>query len=262
MEGETVLITGANGFLGKHMVDLFLSKGAVVLATDLSADYSCKLTKNYDKFHYFKMDITDINQVIFTFDLIYEQCIFPNTIINNAAINPKIENDNITTMSRLENYDLEIWNKEISVGLSGAFTVTKSYVKILLRNNLKGNIVNIASDLGVIAPDQRLYSKPTDDKLCAAVKPVSYSVIKHGLIGLTKYLATYNPELIRANSISPGGFYNGQDQEFIDKLIKLIPQGRMAELKDIDGVLLLLCRAGSEYITGQNIIIDGGRSIW
>jgi NAD(P)-dependent dehydrogenase (short-subunit alcohol dehydrogenase family) len=262
MDGQTVLITGASGFLGQHMVEVLLSNGATVLATDLNKSHNGTKNTSHHRFHYFSMDVGDLNEVKTTFDQIYDQNLFPNTIINNAAINPKVENKNITSMSRLENYDLAVWNEEINVGLTGAFIVTQCYLSKVLEDGIHGNIINIASDLGVIAPDQRLYREPTENPINAAVKPASYSVIKHGLVGFTKYLATYYPELIRANSISPSGFYNNQDEGFVTKLVNLIPKGRMAELNDINGILLLLCDEKSEYITGQNIVVDGGRSTW
>ena len=121
--------------------------------------------------------------------------------------------------------------------------------------NIKGVVINIASDLGVIAPDQRIYE---DD-----VKPVDYSVTKHGIIGLTKYLATYYADKgIRVNSISPSGVYTDQPKEFVDKLSNLIPMGRMAHKDEYKGAIVYCCSNESSYMTGHNLIIDGGRTIW
>ena len=127
-----------------------------------------------------------------------------------------------------------------------------------------GVILNIASDLGVIAPDQRLYRQPhiTRDEE-QPVKPVTYSVIKHGLIGLTRYLATYWAEQgVRVNAISPGGVFNNQDPAFVEKLTRLIPMGRMAAVDEYCAAIQFLCSDASSYMTGQNIVIDGGRSVW
>ena len=127
----------------------------------------------------------------------------------------------------------------------------------------RGVIVNIASDLGVIAPDQRLYRQdglPEDQQ---PVKPVTYSVIKAGLIGLTRYLATYWAEAgVRVNAISPGGVSNSQPDEFVARLNKLIPMGRMAEVGEYQGAVLFLCSDASSYMTGANLIVDGGRTCW
>jgi NAD(P)-dependent dehydrogenase (short-subunit alcohol dehydrogenase family) len=127
-----------------------------------------------------------------------------------------------------------------------------------------GVILNIASDLGVIAPDQRLYRR--DDATFEAeqpVKPVTYSVIKHGLVGLTKYLATYWAERgVRVNALSPGGVYTSQDPVFVDRLVALIPMGRMAKVTEYRAAVQFLCSDASRYMTGQNIVVDGGRSVW
>jgi NAD(P)-dependent dehydrogenase (short-subunit alcohol dehydrogenase family) len=127
-----------------------------------------------------------------------------------------------------------------------------------------GVILNIASDLGVIAPDQRLYRKAdAASEAEQPVKPVTYSVIKHGLVGLTKYLATYWADRnVRVNALSPGGVYNQQDPAFVARLTQLIPMGRMADRTDYRGIVQFLCSDASRYMTGQNVVIDGGRSVW
>ena len=127
----------------------------------------------------------------------------------------------------------------------------------------QGAIVNVASDLAVIAPDQRLYRQPglSDDK--QPVKPVTYSVVKTGLIGLTRYLATYWADCgVRVNAISPGGVYNDQPEEFVQRLSNLIPMGRMANADEYQAAIIYLCSDASSYMTGTNLIVDGGRSSW
>jgi NAD(P)-dependent dehydrogenase (short-subunit alcohol dehydrogenase family) len=125
-----------------------------------------------------------------------------------------------------------------------------------------GVIVNVASDLGVIAPDQRLYRKEGVPEDQQPVKPVTYSVVKTALIGLTRYLSTYwTANNIRVNSISPGGVFAGQPDEFTAKLHQLIPMGRMANQDEYQGAILFLCSDASSYMTGQNLIVDGGRSV-
>ncbi len=124
-------------------------------------------------------------------------------------------------------------------------------------------ILNVASDLALIAPDQRLYG---DDSLPAdqqPVKPVSYSVVKSALIGLTRYLATYWADRgVRCNAISPGGVFNGQPEAFVQKLTQLVPMGRMAGIDEYQGAILFLCSDASSYMTGANLVIDGGRTCW
>ena len=122
---------------------------------------------------------------------------------------------------------------------------------------------NIASDLAVISPDQRIYKMDNVDEINQPVKPITYSVIKHGIIGLTKYLSTYwSNKNIRVNALSPGGVFNDQDEVFVKKLINLIPMNRMANVDEYKAAIIFLCSDASSYMTGQNLIIDGGRSVW
>ena len=124
-------------------------------------------------------------------------------------------------------------------------------------------ILNIASDLGVIAPDQRIYKKAKLKEKSQSAKPVTYSVVKHGLIGLTKYLATYwAHQGVRVNALSPGGVYAGQDKELVRKLEDLIPMGRMAREDEYKAAVLFLISKASSYMTGANLIVDGGRTCW
>jgi NAD(P)-dependent dehydrogenase (short-subunit alcohol dehydrogenase family) len=127
----------------------------------------------------------------------------------------------------------------------------------------EGVILNIASDLSIFAPDQRLYKKDGLQPEQQPVKPVTYSVIKHGLIGLTKYLATYWADRgVRCNALSPGGVFNEQGEEFVKKLTNLIPMNRMASKDEYRGAVQFLCSDASAYMNGQNITMDGGRSVW
>ena len=127
----------------------------------------------------------------------------------------------------------------------------------------KGVILNITSDLWIIAPDQRIYKKEGLAENEQTVKPVTYSVIKHGLNGLSKYLATYwEDKGVRVNSISPGGVFNNQDSEFVERLSKLIPMGRMAYKDEYKAAIVFMVSDASSYMTGANLVIDGGRSCW
>ena len=176
-----------------------------------------------------------------------------DVLINNAAVDYK-PTKKIKKKISFENSGINSWRKEIDVGLTGAYISCKILGSEISKKG--GVIVNISSDLSIIAPDQRLYSHLN------TVKPATYSVVKHGLIGLTKYLAAYwAKKKVRVNAISPGGVYNSQDKIFLKKIKSLIPMGRMAEPNEYREAIKFLCTDASKYMTGQNIIIDGGRSI-
>jgi NAD(P)-dependent dehydrogenase (short-subunit alcohol dehydrogenase family) len=148
------------------------------------------------------------------------------------------------------------------VGLTGAFLCSQIIGSELARRR-RGVIVNVASDLALIAPDQRIYRQgglPVEQQ---PVKPVTYSVVKTGLLGLTRYLATYWAEAgVRVNAISPGGVQSGQPEDFVRRLSELIPLGRMANQNEYQAAILFLCSDASSYMTGANLVIDGGRTCW
>ncbi len=154
---------------------------------------------------------------------------------------------------------LRIFN--LDAGLTGAFLCSR-IVGTHMVSNGGGVILNIASDLGVIAPDQRIYQQPDYPENEQPVKPVTYSVIKHGLIGLTKYLVTYWIDNIRVNALSPGAFYTNQPVDFVKKLTDPIPMGRMAHHDEYKAAVLFLVSDASPYRTGANLVVDGGWVYW
>jgi NAD(P)-dependent dehydrogenase (short-subunit alcohol dehydrogenase family) len=196
-------------------------------------------------------------------NLLDSQGIAISILINNAAINPKYTSENSgTVFSRVENLSLDDWNHQVSVGLTGAFICSKHFGSKMAINK-SGVILNISSDLSVISPDQRLYKSSEKEEISQPVKPITYSVIKSGLVGMTKYLATYwSANGVRVNALSPGGIYEGQSEEFVKKITNLIPLGRMAKSSEYRSAVQFLCSDASSYMTGQNIVIDGGRSVW
>jgi NAD(P)-dependent dehydrogenase (short-subunit alcohol dehydrogenase family) len=183
-------------------------------------------------------------------------------LINNAANNPRVEQPSEVNFSRFEHFPLQQWNDDLAVGLTGAFLCSQVIGTEMAKQG-RGVIVNVASDLALIGPDQRLYRKPGLPDHLQPVKPVSYSIVKSGLIGLTRYLATYWADRgVRVNAISPGGVRNGQPEDFLAKLSSLIPLGRMAAIDEYQGAILFLCSDASSYMTGSNLVVDGGRTCW
>ena len=188
-------------------------------------------------------------------------------LINNAANNPKMENSSEVNFSRFESFPLEQWHADIAVGLTGALLCSQALGSYMARtfheSGRRGVILNIASDLAVIAPDQRIYRQPGLPERLQPVKPVTYSVVKSGLVGLTRYLATYWANSgVRVNAISPGGVFNGQPDAFVEKLTNLIPMSRMACADEYQGAVMFLVSDASSYMTGHNLVIDGGRTAW
>lgn len=184
-------------------------------------------------------------------------------LVNNAANNPKVEEGGGRNFSRLENFSLEMWQADMAVGLTGAFLCAKYFGTAIARNAQGGSIVNISSDLGLIAPDQRIYRKAGLLEDQQPVKPVTYSVIKTGLIGLTRYLATYwAHRSVRCNALCPGGVEDGQSDAFLREVCARIPLGRLAQKHEYQGALVFLLSDAASYLNGSILQADGGRSVW
>ena len=269
LQSKTVLITGGAGFLGSHFAASLLQNDCTVVISDLCSD-SLAFAKDKLKhlfpdgrLHTVVLDVTSQSSIIEASQKLDSLSLNVDTLINNAAINPKVDGDGLlSNPSRLENFELDSWNQEINVGLTGAFLCTKVFGEKMAQNGF-GNIINIASDLAVIAPNQSIYATPGISEQDQNKKPVTYSVIKHGLVGLTKYTATYWADKnVRCNSLSPGGVFNSQDPLFVERLTSLIPLQRMCELRDLEGAIQFLCSDASSYMNGHNLVLDGGRSIW
>ena len=269
LQGKTAVITGAAGLLGIVHSRALLSIGATVILTDIDIEKlkiaKAVLSQEFDasSVHLHVMDVTSEESVESVYKSIKNIGLRVDVLINNAAINPTASSlvDNIRT-TRLENFSLDRWTNELNVGLTGAYLCSKIFGSAMALDGNGGVILNIASDLSVIAPDQNLYRQDGLADNMQPVKPITYSVIKTGLIGLTRYLSSYWPDKgVRANALSPGGVYIDQDQEFVTRLEKLIPMGRMAKPDEYIGAIQFLCSDASLYMNGQNIVIDGGRSV-
>jgi len=269
LSGKWALITGGAGMLGKEHAVALLEIGAKVVLWDVNKDNLARvandLTKNFSEQSLMTtvVDISQESEVLAACNLLDSQGIAISILINNAAINPKYTSENSgTVFSRVENLSLDDWNHQVSVGLTGAFICSKHFGSKMAINK-SGVILNISSDLSVISPDQRLYKSSEKEEISQPVKPITYSVIKSGLVGMTRYLATYwSANGVRVNALSPGGIYEGQSEEFVKKITNLIPLGRMAKSSEYRSAVQFLCSDASSYMTGQNIVIDGGRSVW
>jgi len=234
LHGKVIVITGATGVLGRKHAEAVACYGGTPILLDLSQqvvdDFANKLNERYrvDSVG-FSIDITDEKMIKSNVEELIVRFGKIDGLINNAANNPKVEDSKQINFSRLENFSLDVWSSDIAVGLTGSFLCAKHYGFAISKNPNGGSIVNISSDLGLIAPDQRLYRKEGVDEDKQNVKPVTYSVVKTGLVGLTRYLSTYWADKnVRCNAICPGGVENGQPDDFLKKVNKRIPMGRMA----------------------------------
>lgn len=270
LSGRTALITGAAGLLGREHALALLDSGASVVLTDVneaalvSAEQTLSRDAKAARILIRAMDVSRPAAVRAAASALAEAGVHVDILINNAAIDPKVsQNDVLLENSRLENFPLEQWNLQVAVGLTGAFLCSQVFGAAMALRGTGGVILNIASDLSVISPDQRLYRKSGMAEDRQPVKPVTYSVIKAGLVGLTRYLATYWADRgVRCNALSPGGVYAGQSEEFVQRLTSLIPLGRMAQRDEYRAAVQFLCSDASSYLNGQNIVMDGGRSAW
>ena len=270
LEGKVALITGASGLLGQEHAHALLESGATFILTDISME-RLKLAKNKLSQSFRSelivikvMDVTKKDDIVSVSEGLGEQGLRLDILVNNAAIDPKVNKDEgLKESSRLENFTVDQWNQEVNVGLTGAFLCSQVFGSRMASGGKGGVILNIASDLSVFSPDQRLYRKDGMPAERQPVKPVTYSVIKTGLIGLTRYLATYWAEQgIRCNALSPGGVFTEQDDVFVERLNNLIPLNRMAGADEYRSTIQFLCSDASSYMNGQNIVVDGGRSVW
>ena len=264
---KKIVITGAAGLLGIEHAHAVLNEGGKVALIDLNIitleNFKSTFTiKDQERIHIYDCDITLENELRSTSKKIFHDMGIPTGLVNNAAINPAVESG-IGGFTRLEDLSLEAWNRELAVGLTGAMLCSKIFGSMMVEKQIPGSLVHIASDHGIIAPNQNLYRVKGIDEKDQPVKPITYSVVKHGLIGLSRYLSTYwNGYGIRSNSICPGGVKNNQNPEFLEKFNKLVPLGRPAEPQEYRGALVFLLSDESSYMTGSNLVIDGGRSVW
>jgi NAD(P)-dependent dehydrogenase (short-subunit alcohol dehydrogenase family) len=267
LTGRVAVITGGAGLLGTKHAGIIAAAGGFPVLLDLpQAKPEMAAAAIATKFGVeaagYATDITCLESVEKIRDEVLARFGRVDILINNAANNPKVESGGSKVWSRLENFPLEVWNDDLRVGLTGAFLCSRVFGSEMAKQG-KGVILNIASDLAVIAPDQRLYRQEGVAEDQQPVKPVTYSVVKTGLIGLTRYLATYwATSGVRVNAISPGGVFNHQPEAFLAELHQRIPLARMARADEYQGSILFLCSDASSYMTGANLIVDGGRTCW
>ena len=270
LSGKTAIITGGAGLLGYKHAEALMEYGANCVLVDICFERAQSLAEELSgKFSgqaiASSADITSEKAVRTLLDNVMEKFTSVSILINNAANNPKFEEieGKLDPSKRFETFPLQAWEADIAVGLTGSFVCTQIFGSYFAEQEEGGVILNVASDLGLIAPDQRIYQKEGLSKNEQPTKPVTYSVVKTGLIGLTKYTATYWADKnVRCNALVPGGVYTGQDDGFVAKLTNLIPMGRMATPDEYKASVVYLCSDASAYMNGTSLVIEGGRTCW
>ena len=238
-------------------MNLLLKKSYKVIVLDIKYNKAFDEFVDSKNFEFVKIDITNESSVRDLFLSYKSKNKKIDVLINNAAINPA-NVDTAENFSRLEDFSIDQWNLELNVGLTAAYLLSKYFGQIIKESH-DGVILNISSDLGLIAPDQRLYSNNSNE--AQPVKPVTYSVIKSGLIGLTRYLSTYWMPNLRSLAICPGGIENNQNDKFLSKVSQLIPLGRLAKVEEICDVIEFLISEKSKYMNGSIVTVDGGEQL-
>lgn len=267
---KTALITGAGGLLGPKHAEAILEFGGKVLLTDWHIDRveqkAQPLIEKFgkDRVHFGFMNVCDKESIESCLDKFEEDGHYVDILINNAAKDPKVKKEgSLSNDSRFETMAFEFWQEGIDAAVHGTFLVSQSVINRMLKRDIKGVVLNISSDLGVIAPDQRIYRQPDLPEELQPVKPITYSAAKWAIVGMTKYLAVYFAKSgIRVNALSPTGVYNNHPDEFVQKLSGIIPMGRMAHIDEYKGAIVFMCSDASSYMTGENMVIDGGKTVW
>lgn len=269
IKDKVVVITGGGGLIGmKHAEAVMEGEGIPVLLDIVDAGMQRvknSLLEEYGegKIETYVVDITKREELEKVRDELLGKYGHIDALINNAANNPKVEGGSKNlAATKFPDFPVDIWNADVAVGLTGAMLCAQVFGGVMEKQE-SGVIINISSDYGLISPDQRVYRKegvPEEEQI---VKPVSYSVVKHGIIGLTKYLAVYWAQKgIRVNTLCPASLSNGQDEEFVRKLSNLIPMGRMSRPDEYVGTVLYMLSEASSYMTGSTVVLDGGRTSW
>ncbi len=263
LAGRVAVVTGGAGLLGGEFCHTLAEAGAQVVVADLNeaaaAQAAQEINQTGGKAISIVVDVTNPQSVRRMAEATLKAYARLDILVNSAALDPKFDPQHGGHSNAFEDYPLEQWNQALAVNLTGAFLCSQAAGRTMLAQG-GGVIINISSIYGVTAPDQRLYQKPGEPP---SYKPAYYPVTKTGILGLTTYLAAYYAgKNIRVNAISPGGVFNGHDEDFVKAYSAKTILGRMAYKDDMNGALLFLASDASIYMTGANLVVDGGWSAW
>jgi 2-deoxy-D-gluconate 3-dehydrogenase len=267
LTGRVAVVTGGVGLLGTEFCKTLAEAGAAIAVVDLNGPASQAVADSLTSSGYQALalptDITQPESVNATVENVLSAYGKIDILVNSAALDPKFDPEAVNkgiTPGAFEDYPLDLWNSALNVNLTGMFLMTQACVRPMIEQGKKGSIVNICSTYGLNGPDQRIYVK---EGKRVAFKPVYYTVTKAGVMGFTKYLAAYYAETeIRVNALTPGGVFNNHEDYFVKNYSAKTILGRMARKDEMNGALLFLASDASSYMTGNNVVVDGGWTAW
>ena len=265
LTGRSAVVTGGAGLLGRQFCQTLAAAGAAVSVVDINTSAAEMVAEAINQTGGravdIPTDITDPESVAAMVDSALEAFGRLDILVNSAALDPKFDPEGIADQGQnaFETFPLEGWQQAIDVNLTGMFLCTQAATQTMLAQG-KGVVVNLCSMYGLVGPDQRLYQREGQPP---QYKPVTYSVTKAGVLGMTQYLAAYyGAKNIRVNALTPGGVFNQHDEEFVKAYSARAVLGRMAEQDEMNGALLFLASDASSYMTGANLVVDGGWTAW
>jgi len=271
LTSKVAIVTGGPGLLGKEFSRTLAEAGASVVIADINAKGVNAVASALIESGYHALgvatDVTQPESVHALFQETLDTYGRLDILVNSAALDPKFDPNALAEMAKrgmvsgaFEDYPLESWKAALDVNLTGMFLCCQAAVKPMLAQGKRGSIINICSTYGLVAPDQRIYQREGKQ---ASFKPVYYSVTKAGVLGLTRYLSAYYAGTeIRVNALTPGGVYNNHDDVFLKAYTARTVMGRMANKDEMNGALLFLASDASSYMTGSNLVVDGGWTAW
>lgn len=262
LTGKTAIVTGSLGLIGKNHCRALSEAGANVVVTDIDGEACNNFAAELpNRAIGFGADITDADSVKALRDFALAHFGSIDILVNNAAINDKFEDPAaLFEQSKFENYPLDLWNKSLSVNVTGMFLCSQVIGTVMAERGA-GSIINVASTYGIVAPNQDLYIDKNG--IQKFFKTAAYPVTKGAVIAFTKFLAAYwGRSGVRVNTLSPGGVENNQDDFFVENYSKRTPLNRMARPDDYRGAVVFLASDASAYMTGANLVVDGGFTIW
>jgi NAD(P)-dependent dehydrogenase (short-subunit alcohol dehydrogenase family) len=266
LDDKVAIVTGALGLIGKHHCHALAGAGANVIVTDLQDDQCRRFAEKVSESSSREalghaVDITKPESLRTLRDAVLKRFGHIDVLVNNAAINDMFESPSAAEeLSKFEKYPLDLWQKSLDVNVTGTFLSSQILGSVMAQKG-RGSIINIASTYGIVGPDQSIYRKP--DGRQTFYKSAAYPATKGAVIAFTRFLAAYwGKQGVRVNSLSPGGVENAQDEYFIKNYSAKTPLGRMADPSDYRGAIIFLASDASAYMTGANLVVDGGWTAW